>query len=143
MPANSRREDDDGQPTDHATILLAEDDVAQRLLYTRILIGAGYYVLGADNGDDAVDLARRELPDLVLMDVTMPGRDGWSATRTLKDDERTRHIPIILMTGLTGEEADASARASGCDRLMDKPIPVRSLLATVADYAPPRHDAVR
>src|SRR6187549_1513652 len=110
---------------EQSTILLAEDDTAQRLLYTRILMGAGYYVFGTDNGDDAVDIARRELPNLVLMDVTMPGRDGWAATRALKDDERTRDIPVVLMTGLTGVATDAAARASGCNQVMGKPIPVR------------------
>ena len=125
-------------PVDQSTILLAEDDVAQRLLYTRILIGAGYYVLGADNGDDALETARRELPDLVLMDVTMPGRDGWSTARALKDDERTRHIPVVLMTGHTGDAADAAARASGCNEMLGKPIPVRSLLAAVETYVPHR-----
>lgn len=112
--------------------------MAQRLLYTRILIGAGYYVLGADNGDDAVDIARRELPDLVLMDVTMPGRDGWAAARALKDDERTRRIPVVLMTGLSGAATDEAARASGCDSVLGKPIPVRSLLSIVAQFLTPR-----
>lgn len=123
-----------GQPT----ILLAEDDVAQRLLYTRILVGAGYEVLSTGNGDDAVQLARREMPDIVLMDVTMPGTNGWSAARMLKDDERTRRIPVILMTGHSGEAADAAAAASGCDCLLGKPTRVRDLLATVAGYVPHR-----
>lgn len=137
MPLTSQAEPDEEPAPDQARILLAEDDTAQRLLYTRILIGAGYYVLGADNGDDAVDIALRERPNLVLMDVTMPGRDGWSATRTLKDDERTRDIPVVLMTGLTGIATDAAARASGCDQVMGKPIPIRSLLSTVAGYLTP------
>lgn len=137
MAVTSHADPGEQPSSGQSTILLAEDDTAQRLLYTRILIGAGYYVFGTDNGDDAVDIAFRERPNLVLMDVTMPGRDGWSATRALKDDARTRDIPVVLMTGLTGIATDAAARASGCDQVMGKPIPVRSLLSTVAGYLTP------
>jgi CheY-like chemotaxis protein len=122
------------------TILLAEDDVAQRLLYTRILIAAGYYVLSAENGDEAIETARRAHPGLVLMDVTMPGKDGWTVTRELKNDPATRDTPIIVMTGLTGAVEDGTVAASGCDDFMTKPIAVRALLTKVASFLPPgRH----
>ena len=118
------------------SILVAEDDTVQRLLYTRILMSAGFNVIGTDNGQDAVALARSELPSLVLMDVTMPGLDGCSATRELKRDIGTKHIPIILMTGLIGEADEAACIAAGCDAFLAKPTPVRQLLATILRFAP-------
>lgn len=119
---------------DRPTILLAEDDVTQRVLYTRILIAAGYYVLGVDNGDDAVEVTRRELPGLVLMDVTMPAKDGLTASRELKADSMTRHIPIILMTGHSESGTTLSDALS--DAILAKPIPVRQLLAKVMHFLP-------
>ena len=119
------------------TILLAEDDLTQRLLYTRILMGSGYYVICAANGDEAMLSARRDQPNLILMDVTMPGTSGWAAARELKDDPATRHIPIILMTGLTGDEAERAAADAGCDSFLPKPLPVRTLLSTVERFCPP------
>ncbi len=116
------------------TILLAEDDVTQRVLYTRILIAAGYHVFGVDNGHDAVDVTRRELPGLVVMDVTMPGKDGLTATRELKENEATRHIPIILMTGHS--ESGTTLSDSLSDAILAKPIPVRQLLAQVTHFLP-------
>ena len=124
------------------TILLAEDDMAQLSLYTRILIGTGYYVFGVDNGNDAVETARREQPGLVIMDATLPLKDGWSATRELKADAATRHIPIILVTGLTGEADERAGVNAGCDAFLKKPLPVRELLATAARFLPPRPGGV-
>lgn len=119
-------------------ILLAEDDVAQLSLYTRILIGTGYYVFGVDNGNDAVETTRREQPGLVIMDATLPLKDGWTATRELKADPATRHIPIILVTGLTGDADERAAVDAGCNAFLKKPVPVRELLATVARFLLPR-----
>lgn len=124
-------------PNAGPTILLAEDDLTQRLLYTRILMGSGYYVIGVDNGQEAVISAKRDAPDLVLMDVTMPVKDGWTASREIKDDEATRHIPIILITGLTGESAESAAAAAGCDAFLPKPLPVRTLLAAIEKFLRP------
>lgn len=126
--------DPDAGAEPRPTILLAEDDITQRVLYTRILIAAGYYVFGVGNGDDAVDVTRRELPGLVLMDVTMPAKDGLTATRELKADEATRHIPIILMTGHS--ESGTTLRDSMSDAILAKPIPVRQLLAEVTRFLP-------
>lgn len=126
--------DPDAGAEPRPTILLAEDDITQRVLYTRILIAAGYYVFGVGNGDDAVDVTRRELPGLVLMDVTMPAKDGLTATRELKADAATRHIPIILMTGHS--ESGTTLSDSLSDAILAKPIPVRQLLAHVTRFLP-------
>lgn len=118
-------------PSAGPTILLAEDDLTQRLLYTRILMASGYYVIAVDNGVDAVASARRDEPDLIIMDVTMPEKDGWTVSRELKDDPASRGIPILLMTGLTGEATERRAALAGADVFLPKPIAVRTLLDSV------------
>jgi CheY-like chemotaxis protein len=118
------------------TILVVEDDVEQRMLFTRIFVASGYFVLAAENGDEAVNIAVRELPGLIMMDATMPGKNGWVATRELKDDARTRHIPILILTGHSGDVARDAALAAGCDVYLTKPVPVRHLLAAVLKLLP-------
>jgi CheY-like chemotaxis protein len=118
------------------TILVAEDDLEQRMLFTRIFVAAGYFVLAAENGAEAVDIALRERPGLVLMDASMPGKSGWTATRELKNDARTRHIPIIILTGHSNDAAHDAAIAAGCDVYLAKPVPVRDLLTTILKLLP-------
>ena len=118
------------------TILLAEDNIDQRSLYAVILRGAGYRVLEASDGEEAVAIARLERPGLVLMDVTMPGTSGWNAVRALKEDPATRGMPIIVVTGLAGSwDRDASI-ASGADDYLAKPVSPRRLLEEVRKFFP-------
>ena len=118
-------------------ILVAEDNVEQRSLYVAILNSAGYRVLEAGDGAQAVDVARRELPDLVLMDVTMPGTSGWNAVRTLKESPETHHIPIIVVTGLASTWDRDASLAAGCDEYLAKPVPPIRLLAEVRKFVSP------
>src|SRR4051812_39612458 len=104
-----------------ASILVAEDNAEQRELYVAILTGAGYQVLEASDGGEAVEVARRERPGLVLMDVTMPGTSGWNAVRMLKEDPDTHPIPIIVVTGLASAWDRDASLASGCDEYLAKP----------------------
>jgi CheY-like chemotaxis protein len=118
------------------TILVAEDNADQRSLYVAILSGAGYRVLEAADGAQAVDMVRGERPGLVLMDVTMPGTSGWNAVRTLKQDMDTHLIPIIVVTGLANTwDRDASI-ASGCDEYLAKPVQPARLLEEVRKFLP-------
>ncbi|MEO8334619.1 MAG: response regulator [bacterium] len=118
------------------TILIAEDSVEQRSLYVAILTGAGYRVLEAGDGAEAVAVAQRERPGLVLMDVTMPGTSGWNAVRVLKQDPATIDIPIIVVTGLAGSwDRDASI-ASGADEHLSKPVSPHTLLEEVQKFLP-------
>jgi DNA-binding response OmpR family regulator len=90
-------------------VLVIDDERSIRLL-CRVNLGAsGMEVLEASNGDEGLDLARREQPDLVLLDVMMPGLDGWSVARALADDPETRTIPVVFLTA----RADASDRRRG------------------------------
>lgn len=118
------------------TILIAEDNVEQRSLYVAILSAAGYRLLEAGDGAEAVEVVRRERPGLVLMDVTMPGTSGWNAVRTLKDDPETHFIPIIVITGLAGTWDRDASLAAGCDEYLAKPVPARRLLEEVRKFLP-------
>jgi CheY-like chemotaxis protein len=118
------------------TILIAEDSVEQRSLYAAILTGAGYRVLEAGDGAEAVEVVLRERPGLVLMDVTMPGTSGWNAVRVLKQNPATIDIPIIVVTGLAGSwDRDASI-ASGADEHLSKPVSPHKLLEEVRKFLP-------
>ena len=119
------------------TILVAEDNADQRSLYVAILSSAGYRVLEAGDGAEAVEVAQRELPNLVLMDVTMPGTSGWNAVRTLKEDPDTRHIPIIVVTGLASTWDRDASLAAGCDEYLAKPVPPIRLLEEVRKFVAP------
>jgi CheY-like chemotaxis protein len=125
------------EPAAHGpTILVAEDSIEQRSLYAEILKGAGYRVLEAGDGAEAVAIARRERPGLVLMDVTMPGTSGWNAVRVLKEDPETIGIPIIVVTGLAGSwDRDASI-AAGADEYLAKPVSPARLLEEVRKFFP-------
>lgn len=118
-------------------ILVAEDNAEQRSLYVAILNGAGYRVLEAGDGEQAVEVARRELPALVLMDVTMPGTSGWNAVRTLKAGADTHHIPIIVVTGLASTWDRDASLAAGCDEYLAKPVPPIRLLEEVRKFTNP------
>jgi len=118
------------------TILVAEDNADQRSLYVALLTGVGYRVLEAQDGAEAVEIARQSRPGLVLMDVTMPGTSGWNAVRTLKQDPDTHMIPIIVVTGLSNSwDRDASI-ASGCDEYLAKPVQPVRLLEEVRKFLP-------
>jgi CheY-like chemotaxis protein len=118
-------------------ILVAEDNDEQRSLYVAILNSAGYRVLEAGDGAAAVEVARRELPALVLMDVTMPGTSGWNAVRTLKEGQDTHHIPIIVVTGLASTWDRDASLAAGCDEYLAKPVPPIRLLEEVRKFVTP------
>ena len=116
------------------TILVAEDSTEQRSLYVAILEGAGYRVLEASDGAEAVAIVRSERPSLVLMDVTMPRTSGWNAVRALKEDPETMGIPIIVVTGLVGTwDRDASI-AAGADEHLAKPVSPPMLLKEVHKF---------
>jgi CheY-like chemotaxis protein len=118
------------------SILIAEDSVEQRSLYAAILVSAGYSVLEAGDGAEAVEIVKRERPGLVLMDVTMPGTSGWNAVRVLKEDPTTIDIPIIVVTGLAGSwDRDASI-AAGADEYLAKPVSPHRLLEEVRKFLP-------
>jgi CheY-like chemotaxis protein len=118
------------------TIVVAEDNADQRALYVSILTGVGYRVMEAADGNEAVEIVRRERPGLVLMDVTMPGTSGWNAVRALKQDMDTHAIPIIVVTGLASSWDRDASLASGCDEYLAKPVPPAKLIEEVRKFLP-------
>jgi len=102
-------------------ILIAEDFEDARDLYKDYLEFSGFKVETATNGRDAIDLAITLQPDLILMDASMPVLDGWQATRELKANPATSHIPVLALTAHAFDDARQEARTSGCDGFVTKP----------------------
>jgi two-component system cell cycle response regulator DivK len=102
-------------------ILVVDDYQDAREMYAEYLQFSGFRVAEARNGNEAVAQARSLKPDLILMDLSLPGMDGWEATRVLKADEETRHIPIVALTGHALAGASEGARKAGCDSFVTKP----------------------
>ena len=102
-------------------ILVVDDYQDAREMYAEYLQYSGFRVAEAKNGNEAVAQARSLKPDLILMDLSLPGMDGWEATRVLKADEETRHIPIVALTGHALAGASEGARKAGCDSFVTKP----------------------
>ncbi|HYJ80134.1 MAG TPA: response regulator [Longimicrobiaceae bacterium] len=113
------------------TVLLADDHDDNRTALLMVLERAGYRTIGAENGRLAVELARRHLPDLVVMDLAMPVMDGREATRQLKADARTRHIPVIMLTAMALSVDRDRLESDGFDGLLIKPCLPPSFLAEV------------
>ena len=103
-------------------ILLVEDDDPSRDVLSRRLAKLGYVVIEARNGNEAVNAAREEKPDLILMDVCMPQMDGFEATRKLRSDARTARIPIIALTALNTAADVRRAIEAGCNSYETKPV---------------------
>lgn len=116
-----------------ATVLVVEDNPANMTLAVFLLESAGHSVLRATDAETGVALARSERPDLILMDIQLPGMNGLDATAQLKGDEATSGIPIVALTALAMKGDEERIRAAGCDGYIAKPMRYRELLATVAE----------
>ena len=115
-----------------ARILLVEDNEMNRDMLSRRLERKGYQVIIAVDGQQAIDLATREKPDLILMDMSLPVVDGWEATRRLKAGGLTKQIPIIALTAHAMAEDERKAREAGCNDYDTKPIELPRLLEKIA-----------
>jgi two-component system cell cycle response regulator DivK len=102
-------------------VLVVEDYQDAREMYAAYLQFSGYRVAEAANGLEALDKTRELMPDIILMDLALPKMDGWEATRRLKADERTKHIPIVALTGHALAGHAEGARQAGCDAFVTKP----------------------
>ncbi|HVG08682.1 MAG TPA: response regulator [Thermoanaerobaculia bacterium] len=122
----------DPQQPDTAPLVLVVDDVAHgREIFAEYLEFRGFRVATASDGLEALDKAFELLPDIILMDLSLPQLDGWEATRRLKGDDRTRTIPIIALTAHALASAHDKAMAAGCDSVVTKPCVPRDLEAEV------------
>ena len=114
------------------TILIVDDSPTERHVLTELLSGKGFVVATADNADAGVQRAKELMPDLILMDVVMPGTNGYQATRSLTRDEDTKHIPVILCTS-KGQDTDKIwGMRQGANDYLVKPVDPAALLAKIA-----------
>jgi len=115
-------------------ILVIEDQADNRQILRDLLASAKFEVIEAEDGETGLAAGAKHRPDLILMDIQLPGLDGYEATRRLKADEGLKSIPIIVVTSYAlGGDAD-KARAAGCDAYISKPYSPRQLLAKVREY---------
>jgi len=117
-------------------ILVVEDNEENRQLLRDLLTGNGYEMLEALTGDEGVAMAERERPDLILMDIQLPGMDGYQATRLIKGNPALRAIPIIAVTSYALSGDDVKALEAGADAYVTKPFSPRQLLAKIREYLP-------
>jgi two-component system cell cycle response regulator DivK len=115
-------------------ILVVEDHEENRRIMRDLLTHAGYEMLEARTGEDGVTAAARERPDLILMDIQLPGIDGYEVTRRIRADPALRAIPIIAVTSYALSGDDVKALAAGCDAYVTKPFSPRALLGKVREH---------
>ncbi len=115
-----------------AKVLIIEDNATNMTLAIFLLQSAGHTVISATDAEAGLTLARDERPDLILMDIQLPGMDGLQATALLKRDEATRAIPVIALTALAMKGDEERIRAAGCDGYIAKPMRYQEFLATIA-----------
>jgi two-component system cell cycle response regulator DivK len=115
-----------------ARVLVVEDNPTNMTLATFLLRSAGHMVLSATDAEAGLTLARAERPNLILMDIQLPGMDGLEATAQLKRDDLTRNIPVVALTALAMKGDEERIRAAGCDGYIAKPMRYQEFLATVA-----------
>jgi two-component system cell cycle response regulator DivK len=121
---------------DVAKVLIIEDNAGNMILATFLLQSAGHSVLSATDAEAGLTLARDEQPDLILMDIQLPGMDGFQATLLLKRDEATRTIPVIALTALAMKGEEERIRAAGFDGYIAKPMHYQDFLTTIAAKLP-------
>src|SRR5437763_6582582 len=133
-----------GRGTMQATILVADDDESIRLILSTLFEEAGYHVLCAEDGRMAVELAVQHRPDVTILDVLMPGMDGFAACRAIKTDRRTADIPVLLLTALAQTTSKVQGLEYGANDYITKPFETVELLARLRNTLTHKshHDAL-
>lgn len=116
------------------TVLIVEDNALNMRLFNDLLGAFGYQTLKSDNGRDALALARKHKPDLVIMDIQLPEISGIEVTKMLKAEPELRAIPVIAVTAFAMRGDEQKIRAGGCDAYLSKPISVTTFLDTVRRF---------
>ena len=117
-----------------AKILIVEDNEMNRDMLSRRLERKGFDVVMAEDGQKGVNMSKSESPDLILMDLSLPVMDGWQATTTIKADEETKRIPIIVLTAHAMAGDREKALEAGADEYDTKPIEFKRLLSKIKDF---------
>lgn len=116
------------------TILVVEDQADNRKIVRDLLTSSGFKVIEAVNGLEGLELARSHQPDLILMDIQLPGIDGYEATRRIKDDKNLKDTPVIVVTSYALSGDEKKAFEAGCDAYVAKPFSPRKMLAKVKEF---------
>ena len=116
------------------TVLIVEDNELNMKLFNDLLEAQGYRTLQTRNGMEAITLARRHHPDLILMDIQLPEISGLEVTKWIKEDDELRRIPVIAVTAFAMKGDDEKIRGGGCEAYMAKPISVARFLETVGRF---------
>ena len=117
-------------------ILVVEDDVDNRRIVTKVLGAEGYEVIEVATGAAAVAAVHEQRPDLIIMDLALPGMDGWEASRRIKATPDSADIPIIALTAFAMRGDEERARAAGCDAYVPKPCRPQTLREVVRQFLP-------
>jgi two-component system, cell cycle response regulator DivK len=117
-------------------ILVVEDQDDNRTIVRDLVTAGGYELIEATTGEEGLELAAREQPDLILMDIQLPGIDGYEVTRRIKANSVLREIPVIAVTSYALSGDDKKAFAAGCDGYVTKPFSPRLLLAKIKEFLP-------
>jgi two-component system cell cycle response regulator DivK len=123
-----------GDATMSKTILVVEDQEDNRQILRDLLGSAGFRMIEAHDGEQALNVARSERPNLILMDIQLPILDGYEATRSIKRDPELKHIPVIAVTSYALSGDEERAREAGCDGYVAKPYSPRDLLARIGQF---------
>jgi two-component system cell cycle response regulator DivK len=134
MTVHPRRSQPDEEPAPAKTVLIVEDNELNMKLFNDLLEAHGYRTLQTRDGMEAITLARRHRPDLILMDIQLPEVSGLEVTKWIKEDEDLRAIPVIAVTAFAMKGDDEKIRSGGCEAYMAKPISVASFLETVGRF---------
>jgi two-component system cell cycle response regulator DivK len=119
-----------------STILIVEDNELNMKLFHDLLEAHGYKTLQTRNGIDAIALARKHRPDLIVMDIQLPEVSGLDVTKWLKEDDSLRHIPIVAVTAFAMKGDEERIREGGCEAYVSKPISVARFLETIRQFIP-------
>ena len=115
-------------------VLIIEDNELNRKLITSLLHLKNYQVLEAEDAETGIEMARKYVPDLILMDIQLPGMDGLTATRVLKNDIDLKNIPIVAVTSYAMSGDEDKAIAAGCVGYITKPIETREFIKSISEY---------
>jgi len=116
---------------DKKTILIVDDEVSMLIVLSMRLSSVGYNVLKADNGIEALDIAKEKKPDLIILDIMMPYMDGIEVSRQLKEHKSTKDIPVIFLTALQGKKEERKSHKSGGNIIFSKPFEAKELLEAI------------
>ena len=116
------------------TILIVEDNDLNAKLFTDLLRAHGYETIQTRNGLESIELAKKYMPDLILMDIQLPEISGLQITAWIKEEEKLKHIPIIAVTAFAMKGDEEKIRQSGCEAYISKPISVSKFIETIRNY---------